>query len=69
MVTLQSTRLTLPGTTDLPLYPTDLHKLPYDLRVCILRTVCSGQKKIHRVLIHMCIYIYIYIYPMHGITK
>lgn len=49
MAVLQSKCLTLSGTTDLPLYPTDLHKLPYELHTCVLRYVCSSQKKVKEI--------------------
>ena len=63
MAVLQSKCLTLSGTTDLPLYPTDLHKLPYELHACVLRSVCSSQNKMPKDFKN------IYINPIHAMTK
>jgi hypothetical protein len=60
MAVWHSKCLTLSGTTDLPLQPTDLHKLAYDLRARVLKFICSSQKKCQRDLKN------IYINPMQA---
>jgi hypothetical protein len=63
MAVLQSKCLTLSGTTDLPLYPTDLHKLPNELHAWVPRSVCSSQKKKSKD------YIYIYIFILYMLCQ